>query len=357
MCPDIEASLTKSQNWLKENTRRFAFKKLEKEIIKSDVCVECGTCVSNCPDDVLSGDRSSGRYIPTLVGKCSACGICYAMCPQTSTLNEDLIGPFRTIWKVQASIDGARKQNGGAVTALLLHALAKSEIDGAVVTKKDSTKPWFPISQVVDSESDVITSGGTIYTRAPVVEELMKGFRDGKKNLAIVGMTCSFNAVTRLMEHPAGVINLDKDADVLKIGLFCMKSYNYNELVQFFKEKGFAIGDIEKMSIAKGQFKIQIKDEIHEWPLAELDHTTTRSCSFCGDLTCKSSDISCGNIGSDDDWSTVIIRTKKGEKLFKSALKQGIFTVEPLDGKAIRIIGNVARSKANRIYKYVPNKE
>jgi len=53
----------------------------------------------------------------------------------------------------------------------------------------------------------------------------------------------------------------------------------------------------------------------------------------------------------------VIIRTKKGEKLFKSALKQGIFTVEPLDGKAIRIIGNVARSKANRIYKYVPNKE
>ncbi|MHA1577976.1 MAG: Coenzyme F420 hydrogenase/dehydrogenase, beta subunit C-terminal domain [Candidatus Thorarchaeota archaeon] len=347
----------KSRDWLKENSKVFAFKKLEREIIKSGVCVECGTCVSNCPDSVLSGERSSGIYVPTLVGKCSACGICYAMCPQTSTLNDDLIGQFRSIWKVQASIDGTRKQNGGAVTALLLHALSKSTIDGAVVASQDPSKPWFPTSKVVDSESDVKTSGGTVYTRTPVVEALMKGFRDGKKNLAIVGMTCSFNAVTRLLEHPAGVINLDNDAEVLRIGLFCMKAYNYNELVQFFSEKKFDIADIEKMSIAKGQFKIQIKDEIHEWPLAELEHLTSRSCSFCGDLTCKSSDISCGNIGSDDDWSTVIIRSDKGEKLFKSAMKQGIFTAEPMEEKAIGIIGNVARSKANRIYKYVPNKE
>ncbi len=62
-----------TQDVLKETTKRFAFKKLEREIIKAGVCIECGACVSNCPADALTGVHEEGGYTPTLTGKCIAC--------------------------------------------------------------------------------------------------------------------------------------------------------------------------------------------------------------------------------------------------------------------------------------------
>ncbi|MHA1930505.1 MAG: Coenzyme F420 hydrogenase/dehydrogenase, beta subunit C-terminal domain [Candidatus Thorarchaeota archaeon] len=350
MSPDIEASLSKSKDWIEKNTKRFAFKKLEKQIIKSGICVECGTCVTNCPEKVLAAEITDGRYIPGLIGKCTACGVCYEMCPRTYTTSADLLGQYTSIWKVKSKLKMERKQNGGAVSAFLTQALETKSVDGVVVVQSSQSNPWIPETKIIDDIKEIESVGGTIYTKAPMIDQLMAGFRDGKSSLALVGMACHIDAANRIQKHPAGVINIDDDAEIVKIGLFCMKSFDYLKIVEFLKDNEIIVSDVERMAIVRGNFAVTVGGNVSEWPIKELEEATSRSCYLCQDLTSKNSDISCGNIGSEDDWSTVIIRTEKGNKLFTSTLESGKILAEPLDAKSVRLIMNVAKIKMEKIH-------
>ncbi len=353
MSPDIEKIRTESQEWLKENTKRYAFKKLEKDIIVPGVCVECGTCVSNCPVNVISAERIDGKYTPTLTGKCTACGICYAMCPRTLMLPEDLIGSYKAIWKARSTLDQMRKQDGGVVTALLASEIRRGKIQAAVVASQGEDL-WLPKASVATDEASILSSGGTIYTHSPIAEGMMSAFEKGYAKLGIVGTSCNIDAISKLKLHPAGFLNLAKDAEVLKIGLFCMESFDYLGLKGFLKENDIAIEKVTRMSIAGGKFTVHYNDLEKEWPIAELNHIATRSCSYCHDLTSKNSDISCGNIGSEANWTTVIVRTERGAEAFNAALKAGIIEAEELDENGVQAVQNTARSKGTRYYKMEP---
>jgi coenzyme F420 hydrogenase subunit beta len=353
--PDVEKSLERARRWLKENTKRLAFKRLERDIITTGVCTECGACVSNCPINVLEGVRDTGKYIPTLVGKCVACGICYVICPRTIVLWSDLVGEFRSVWKVRSLIEGAKKQDGGAATSFIAHALNEGIVDGAIVVDHDSKKPWLPVPKLLKDGDKVSKHGGTFYTHAPVVQKMMDGFREGLSSIAVTGTSCNLDAVSNMQTYPAGFFRMDFDASVLKIGLFCMESFDYEGLVGFLKDNGIAIKDVQRVAIAGGKFTATTKDGDTEWPIAELNHIAAKSCSYCHDLTSKNADISCGNIGSDDGWTTVLVRTARGEHIFQETLAAGLIEAELLDEKSLRTVQNVARSKAMKYLKLDPH--
>ncbi|MFX1370133.1 MAG: coenzyme F420 hydrogenase/dehydrogenase beta subunit N-terminal domain-containing protein, partial [Promethearchaeota archaeon] len=144
MSNSFDEARQQTQDVLKETTKRFAFKKLEREIIKAGVCIECGACVSNCPADALTGVHEEGGYTPTLTGKCIACGICYAGCPRTYHDRHLLIGDFRSAWKARAINIAPKAQDGGVVTAVNLAALNSGLIEAAVVVTSSDEKPWMP---------------------------------------------------------------------------------------------------------------------------------------------------------------------------------------------------------------------
>lgn len=350
MTPDIDKSLERSQHWLKQNIKRYAFKKLEREIIKTGVCTECGTCVANCPVDAISGIREENKYVPTLTGKCIACGICYEMCPRTVTLTEDLIGNYRSAWKARSVDLDNNKQDGGVVSALLYYALKEEIIDAAVAACHSKDTPWLPEATTFLKPDEVLKCAGTIYTHAPIVGELMSALRVGHSAVAVVGTSCNLDGITQLQEHPGGTLNTDLRSSVLKIGLFCMESFDYNGLVDFLKTNDVDIGDVHRMAIAKGKFKVFTDESEKEWPVSDLDSFASTSCAYCHDLTTKQSDISCGNIGSGSGWTTVLVRTERGEHLFQEAAESGIIEAESLEAKPLQIIANVARSKAMRYY-------
>jgi coenzyme F420 hydrogenase subunit beta len=87
----------------------------------------------------------------------------------------------------------------------------------------------------------------------------------------------------------------------------------------------------------------------------ELDPIAASSCAYCLDFTGKNSDISCGNIGSDEGWTTVIVRTKKGEEAFQGALKAGLIEAEELEPKKVQTVANSARFKKNKYFKLNPD--
>lgn len=351
MSPDVQQSLSRGQRWLKENTKRHAFRKLDKEIIQPGICTECGACVSNCPVEVLVGDRTSGRFVPTLIGKCVSCGMCYAICPRTKVLWSELVGEFRSAWRVKSLDETGKRQDGGAVTAFLTYVLDQSIADGAVVACQDPRSPWLPVAKLVTNKTKLPECGGTIYTHAPVVQEMMRGYRKGFSTICVVGTSCSIDAIDNMQKHPAGYFQMDMGADVIKIGLFCMESFDYTGLVQFLKDDGIDIKDVDKMAISSGKFRVAIFGNEREWSVGDLNLVAAKSCSYCQDLTCKNADISCGNIGSEDGWTTVLIRTIRGEHIFQETLAAGLIEANLLETKSLRIIEKSARFKAIRHYK------
>ena len=347
---DHKIASEKSQAWLKENTKRFAFKKLEREIVKTGACVECGACVAGCPVDALTGEDIDGKYVPTLTGKCIACGTCYAMCPRSSVLQDDIIGEFISVWKVR-SLGDHKRQNGGAVTAILGTMFDNNEIEAAIVVGEADEKPWLPIAKKVTSKKDLHESGGTFYTHAQVIGEMLNCYKENLSSIAVVGTACSIDSVHRMQIHPGGLFSVDPKMSVFKVSLFCMESFNYKGLVGFLKNEGIDIGQVDRFAIAKGDFMVTVGGEVKSWPIKDLDPIAASSCGYCNDLTGMYSDISCGNVGSDDDWTTVIVRSKQGLKQLKTAIKEGIVEAEEIEAKALQTVINSARFKMNRRFR------
>ncbi|MFW9926121.1 MAG: Coenzyme F420 hydrogenase/dehydrogenase, beta subunit C-terminal domain, partial [Candidatus Thorarchaeota archaeon] len=259
MTRDHTSAVEKSQEWLKENVKRYAFKKLEREIIKTGACVECGSCVAGCPVDALTGEYVDGKYTPTLTGKCSACGICYTMCPRTFFVEDVNVGEYLSLWKVR-SLGDHKRQDGGGVTAILSHLLDSGAIEGAVVVGQ-SDKPWMPKAKLVKDKVELLQSGGTMYTHAAVVQEMLGGFKEGLSSLAVVGTACNIEAVNKMQTHPAGLFQIDKKASVFKISLFCMESFDYEKLKGFLKNEGIDVAKVDRFAISKGQFNVTIGND------------------------------------------------------------------------------------------------
>ncbi|MFX1605481.1 MAG: Coenzyme F420 hydrogenase/dehydrogenase, beta subunit C-terminal domain [Promethearchaeota archaeon] len=353
MTRDHSAVVEKSQEWLKENIKRYAFKKLEREIIQTGACVECGSCVAGCPVDALTGERVNNKYVPTLTGKCNACGICYAMCPRTSILQDDIIGKFSSVWKVR-SLSDHKRQDGGAVTTILGYMLENNEIEAAVVAGHSDKLPWLPGAKKVTTKDELLTSGGTIYTHAQVIETMHNCFKENLSSVGVVGTACNIDAIQRMQEHQGSYLNLDSETEVFKVSLFCMESFDYDGLVGFLKSEGIDIGKVERFSITKGNFIVTIGGEEKSWPVKDLDAFTASSCAYCTDLTGMNSDLSCGNIGSDDGWTTVLVRSKRGEKVLKALIKEKLVEAEEIDDKALQAVINTARSKKHKRFKLKP---
>jgi coenzyme F420 hydrogenase subunit beta len=347
---DYKITIEEIQRVLKEKTKRFAFKKLEREVIKTGACVECGACVASCPVSAITGEHIDDKYIPKLTGECTSCGICYAMCPRSFVLREDLIGNVKSIWKVR-TVDDHYHQDGGAVTSILAYMLDKNIISGAVVACQSSEKPWMPIAKTVTTKDELYACGGTIYSHAQVVNEMIQGLKKNLASLAIVGTACNIDAVYRMEEHPAGFFKIDQNASVFKISLFCTESFNYQDIITFLDKAGIDIRKVARFAISGGQFKVTAGSEEHSWPIGDLDAAATSSCAFCQDFTGKHSDLSCGNIGSDEGWTTVLARTDRGLKVIKDAIRMGVIEGEQLEEEAIQSVMNSARFKMNKYYK------
>ncbi len=348
-----QVTMDRAQRWLKENTKRYAFKKLEKDIIQPGVCVECGSCVESCPADALTGDLSSGKYVPTLTGNCTSCGVCYAMCPRTYPLWTDVAGHFRSIWKARSTGEH-RKQDGGVVTALLGYMLDHDLIDAAVVACRGDSKPWMPEARLVEDAKLLSDCGGTIYSHASVVGKMMEGFKNGALSVAVVGTSCDIDAVERMKQHPAGYLSVDRRRSVFSIGLFCMESFEYPKLKAWLKSQEVDIDEISRFEISGGKFRVRTPKTEHEWPVSELDSAASTSCAYCHDLTSMNADLSCGNIGSEEGFTTVIVRTVAGEQVLQEAVQEGRIEAELTDPKSLGTIQNVARSKRYKYYGMKP---
>jgi len=331
-------------------------------IFDNEVCCNCGWCSSVCPVNAISVTADS---LEIDNDNCMKCGICFSICPRSFSIEQ----AYKAIKKVDKSLKFSEKigayvntysasttkkeikevrQDGGVVTSLLEYLL-KNELVDAIVAVQHSKDLWRPEPVIVEDANDLYNTGGTKYANSPSLTIIDQAKQYDR--IAVVGVPCMMKALEKGTMFPSG-LPFFKNIKY-KIGLFCMESFSYAEIINLVKEKfDKEINDLTKMNIDKGKFIINLKDgEVLDIDLKEVQSYARHTCHFCDDLTSEFADISVGSIGSQGGWSSVITRSKEADNVFKKAVKDGILESQNLkDVKPgqflLERIGGIKRSKS-----------
>jgi coenzyme F420 hydrogenase subunit beta len=187
---------------------------------------------------------------------------------------------------------------------------------------------WMPIPVVATSKEEIISAAGTKYGASPNLLKLRNAVIDyALDNICIVGLPCHVKAV-RHLQHT----NFDL-APAIKfvIGLFCHQNFEYESMIEELAERGVNKSDVEKISVSKGVFHVRTRDTELSIPLNETGGWHSDYCQTCDDYSAELADISVGSKGSEEGWSSVILRTEKGEELFSELETKGYIKTKELD--------------------------
>ena len=77
----------------------------------------------------------------------------------------------------------------------------------------------------------------------------------------------------------------------------------------------------------KGEIRIGFED---------LEEYARPACFACPDFTNVYADISFGGLGSDDGYTTVLTRTKKGQDIFREARAEGLIVEPPEHNTSVK---------------------
>jgi len=310
-------------------------------VFDSEVCCQCGWCSSICPVNAIT---VTADILEIDDETCMKCGICYSVCPRSFSIEQagksinkldkslkfsEKINGYINTYSATTTKDDIKeiRQDGGIVTSLLEYLLKNKLVD-AIVAVKHSKELWKPEPVLVENIKDLYKTSGTKYANAStlsIIDETKK-----YENIAVVGVPCMMNALKKGYLFPSGQPFFKNIK--YRIGLFCMESFPYEGVLNLIKDqfdKDFK--KVTKMDISGGKFIIYLDSgEDFRVPLKEVKSYARHNCHFCEDLTADYADISVGSIGSPSGWSTVITRNKKGDKIYKDAIKAGLIESKSL---------------------------
>lgn len=221
------------------------------------------------------------------------------------TKDEDL-GVYSDIFSAKSSVKG---QNGGVVTVLLQKGLREGLFEAAIVAKR--MQNYTAEATVAEDSETVMASKGTVYVKVNVSKKLRELISMGKKRIAVVCTPCEVKAIRKIQQ------SIDKDTEVIIIGLFCFEAFHPFKLKEELKKQGIDLDKAEKTEVSKGRFTATVDGKVATCKVKDLDVAVEPACRFCSDFTSKLADISVGSVGSKQGYSTVIVRSPAGERLVK----------------------------------------
>lgn len=341
---------------MKEEIKSFS--DLRSEVQAKGLCGACGGCVSFCSAGELNALRFGSDGFPEYADedRCLKCGICYLVCPQVKVLDHELgqrfgwegpSGPYRSIRSAKTTDTQvmAAATDGGVVTALLIRALENGIIDGAIVSRRIG--PFSRQPAVATTREELIEAAGShfgetahlgemgkAYTSfVPTIREIGKLRRRKLQKVALVGTPCQVYSLRKMQLLRV----VPSDAVRLVIGLFCMESFAFTEETRshFEENLGVSLDDIVKLNVKDDVILTKSTGEEIHVPFEVVDEIARPACLACPDFASDFADLSCGGLGSPAGYTTVVIRTAEGEKLYSNARRRGfIEEADFSDGEA-----------------------
>jgi coenzyme F420 hydrogenase subunit beta len=193
---------------------------------------------------------------------------------------------------------------------------------------------------VGDTAADLLRTAGSKYTHGGVLgvlSDAAASYPDAK--VGLVSLPCELQGLWRMHTSLQGTIKfsgswLRGGRPTLTIGLFCSKVYTHDGLVTEFMQKKHGIDPkrVTRTVVKRNRFKAYVgADCVLDVHLKELQPYMSIPCWYCIDYVAELADISVGAVGSQDGWTTVIVRSEVGERLFESALKARAIEAVPIE--------------------------
>lgn len=323
---------------------KISFNNLKTDVVDNSFCVGCGTCEAICPVNVIKLEN----LLPTLVGDCIECGLCYNNCPRTDFVKEEmdktiydrdrketekLTGIYTEVYAAKAipSDISERAQDGGVVTSLLTQFLADGG-DAVIVADLEEDQAWVPKPVIAKSREEVVQAAGTKYTPSPTLLGVKKAVKEEKlEKIAVVGTPCQITGLVRATEGAKKNVRYRNAVD-LKVGLFCMETFSQDSFMDYLKDNEVNAEDVTKFEIKNGRFYAHNGEErLHRARLKKVKKLIRSCCAHCDDFANEFADISVGNVGSGAGYSTVLVRTERGKQALDAAIKSGLIEASPIE--------------------------
>ena len=356
-------------NGIEEAPGKLWFWELEAAVIDADRCVQCGACIAACPSDSI-GIGADG--LPKLVKMCTGCSLCWDFCPRGGMRHEatwslpvarsdwadgqlDPIGGDRTPstsareasvgaeWKITGAAGAAGQglgrveetytarvrprvpgaQDGGVVSALLIALLEAGDLDGALLARESPTEPWKGEPFLARTPDQVIECAGSFYNQTLALAALDLQGHDlpPQPRIAVVGTPCEVEAIRAMQARPWTWGASQVDAVALTIALLCTKSFNYEKLMveEVQRRRGIPLEQVGKVDVIHGRMIVEDTDGqvLVDEPVRDFHGAALKGCDECADFLGHAADLSIGSVGSEDGYSSVLVRTPTGRVAFE----------------------------------------
>ncbi|MCP4982716.1 MAG: 4Fe-4S dicluster domain-containing protein [Gammaproteobacteria bacterium] len=319
---------------------------LMQTIVDAGKCIGCSSCVTICPVDVF--DYEDEQPIDTRSGACVQCVLCADVCPVLRPADNDLpdqlgfrlpktdegYGPYSYGQYVRATEPGIlnRGQDGGMVSALLIHGMETGTLGGAVLGDVVPDNRQIGRPRLATDRDSVLACAGSRYTYSPNLIALQQAVRENISPIAVVGVPCQVDG-TRLQQHSSirlELANWYRKNISLVIGLYCSEAFTHESI-----NKLAMMIDVDPLSIEniniKGKVIVRLDGgETHSVSLAKYREFARPACLYCLDYGAENADIAAGGIGL-DGWTYTLVRTERGHRAFQAALADGWLETRPLD--------------------------
>lgn len=329
-------------------------------------CVGCGTCAGICPEsaiEMLLNSAGSTYFARQMKGTCTDCGLCAKVCPFAFARSDEsesgpadvrhlLMGDFDNCY-VGHSMDEMIRFNsssGGLVTSLLIFALERGIIDGAVVTMMKNEDPFNPKPFVARTRTEILQASGSKYCPVPL-NVALKEVLESDEKVALVGLPCHIRGA-RL----AGAVNRTiRDRVVIHLGLFCSHTPSFIGTKFLCRKIGIERSEVSRIEYRTNGWPGGMEIVKRSGEKLRVPNQSTMSrlafgsllfspfgCLFCADATAELADLSFGDPWLEDVLRTerigksiVIERTAMGKRILADASACGIIDLSNIDSKRV----------------------
>lgn len=330
-------------------------------VLKGELCSGCGLCASLSGGALAMESTPPGYSRPVARGPVSpaAEAAIAATCPGAvvapwpkDAATHAYWGPLRRVLVGNATDETIRFEgsSGGAISALLIHALDIGVVDRVLHIAADPKAPTRNVVVISRSAAEVLAGAGSRYTASSPLQEIEAALSEGGR-MAFVGKPCDASAVRRLAEIDPRVAQHIP----LVLSFFCGGIPSHAGVGRILAALKVVIEDVRTFRFRgrgwPGNASAETAAGVFEMSYAEswggyLSKETQFRCKICPDAVGGVADIACADAWYGDDngypvfeeqegRSLIIGRSAAGLALLDSALGSGVLAAEPLDAAEI----------------------
>lgn len=331
-------------------------------VLAGQLCTGCGLCAGVSPNSVRMETVAPGFGRPrqtaavSLEDERKIASACpgSVVAPWGKAPHRHVSwGPWRQIFTGHACDEELRfaGSSGGALSALLIHALRTGRVDRVLHITADPDSPTRNVLTWSTTTEDVIRNAGSRYASSSPLAGIGQALGDGIRT-AFVGKPCDVSALRQLATVDPRVDRIFP----LMISFFCGGVPSHNAADRMVRAMGLEPGTLTRFRYRGNGWPGMARAEAADGRVAEMSYAKSWGahlsgevqfrCKICPDAVGGVADIACADAwyGDADGYpsfeeqegrSLVISRTEAGDDLLSDAVAAGALAVETLDVEEI----------------------